>query len=171
MEKTEGHVQFNGTHFQFYPVKQAGMRCETPDCSTCKKKSEEYDAKLTAEDRKRIEEDKKAEEARIKVKAEESRIIEEKRVADKAAGLKGDAVRIVAIQKVEMTAELEKACGEKIAKAEEACRLAIEEARKSLEAGKANAEEMQTKRLIDIEKSDWVALARVPGIVQEPVKE
>jgi hypothetical protein len=49
-ELIDGHYQFNGVSWNFYQQLQPGLRCETPDHSTCKQRSRAYLEMLLAQD-------------------------------------------------------------------------------------------------------------------------
>lgn len=104
---TEGHVQFNGKHYQFYLSKQPGMACQTPDCSTCKEASAKHDAGLEAQAnavRQAAEQEEADKAARV---AQADKDSQAQAIRLKAASMRSQAVNAITTTKANLIEEAE----------------------------------------------------------------
>lgn len=156
-KRTDGHVQWNGTHFQFFLTKHPGLKCETADCSTCKERSKAWDQRLADEADVKAHEVKVADGKRVEAAAAKAVKDGEAKGLHDAAAMLNEAVRTAAIgkRKVEQDAEADAAAA--IAKARGACKDAEQKAQDALAKVKAKAQADYLALVEKAKATDWLA--------------
>jgi len=156
-KKTDGHIQFSGSGYQFYLTKQANLRCETEDCSTCKEASKAFDKRVADGNDKAAGAAKAAEGKRVEAAAAQSQKAGEDKALRDAAALLNLALNAAAIAKRKEDNEAEQGAADAIAKARASCKKAEELTARVLEEGKARALATYLAAVEKAKATDWLA--------------
>jgi hypothetical protein len=159
-KKTDGHIQFNGQAFQFYLTKQANLKCETADCSTCKEASRAWDKRAADASDAVAQKAKEAEGKRVEVAAGKAQADGEKKVIHDAAAMMNDAIRTAHIAKRKEDLDAETDAALSLAKARAACKEAEQKAQDTMEKRKSKTMEAFNAAVEKAKTTDW--LAKVP---------